>query len=158
MLTLGDRGQAARLTNEAVDAAIERLATRAELRHPERAAAWLRARVVARYRPGRRRSPADEAQRAAALRDLGIDERVGRALSALTRKERAALIADAVERFDPLDTGTIVLIAGRRVASTRRRARQRYAAAFTALASNTRSPGDGPLAHRLREIAARALP
>src|SRR5690606_20820527 len=52
LLTLGDRARAARLAGEALAAAEPRIDA---LRHPERAAAWLRAHVVrSSHRPSRR--------------------------------------------------------------------------------------------------------
>src|SRR6187431_2709085 len=50
LLTLGDRPGAARLASEALAAGAMRVD---ELRHPERAAAWLRHRLVDRARVGR---------------------------------------------------------------------------------------------------------
>ena len=53
LLTLGDRPSAARLASEALADGAMRVE---ELRHPERAAAWLRHRVVERARVGRART------------------------------------------------------------------------------------------------------
>jgi DNA-directed RNA polymerase specialized sigma24 family protein len=155
IVALGDRAWAAVLATDAIDAGMARVA---ELRHPERAAAWLRERVLAAHRPDHHTSSAVVAQHAAALEEIGIDERVGRALAALSPKERAALVADEVERFDPLDTATIVRHRGRRLVRLLVRARRRYAAAFGDGPTASAGFGDGPLARRVRAIAARALP
>src|SRR5262245_49203152 len=65
LLTLGDRAEAARLASDALDAGVARVD---ELRHPERAAAWLRRRVVDRARVSRAVPPD-----AHATADLGAD-------------------------------------------------------------------------------------
>jgi hypothetical protein len=154
ILELGDSAGAAALASDAIDAGSERLA---ELRHPERAAAWLRERVLAAHR-SERRSSATAAARAAELEAIGIDERVRLALAALTPRERAALVADQVERLAPFDTATIVRRRGGRLVRLLTRARLRYAAAFRAAPTTSTGAGDGPLARRVRAIAARALP
>jgi DNA-directed RNA polymerase specialized sigma24 family protein len=156
ILALGDRTRAARLAFDAIEAGAE---LHAELRHPERAAAWLRARVLAAYRPDRPSSPSVQAGRLAALEQIGIDDqRVAIALAALAPKDRAALVADQVERFDALDTATIVGRSGRRLARLIVHARLRYANAFAAQEPGSVGFGDGPLAERVRAIAARAMP
>lgn len=105
----------------------------AELRHPERAAAWLRGRVVRAL--GRRRPRGDEVERRAALARLGASEEVVAGLSAMPVAERAAFVAATIERFEPLDVEQIV---GRDAAATRRlltAARRRFLA--------TTAPGQG---------------
>ena len=72
LVTLGDRGRAARLSATALAAGASRLA---DLRHPERAAAWLRARVLADAArtvrsPGRGRLVPEAL---AAVEPLGVD-------------------------------------------------------------------------------------
>jgi DNA-directed RNA polymerase specialized sigma24 family protein len=155
ILELGDAERAAVLASDAIDAGLTRLA---QLRHPERAAAWLRGRVLAAHGRGRRSSATDAARRSAELEAIGIGERVRKALAALTPTERAALVADQVERLSPLDTATIVRIRGRRLNRLLTRARLGYVAAFGSAPHASSGTGDGPLARRVRAIAARALP
>lgn len=152
LLTLGDRGAASRLVGEALAAGVERAG---HLRHPERAAAWLRARVVrnaGRAGVGRGRVGDDRA----AIAELGADAAVIAGLAALDRAERAAIIASSIERLDGRDVATIV---GREAGSLERllsRARRRYAMAYEAAAIDE-PPLNGPLAARLHEIAMRAM-
>jgi hypothetical protein len=152
LLTLGDRHASSRLVGEALAAGVDRAG---QLRHPERAAAWLRARVVrssgrmgvARNRIGRDRT---------CLADLGADAPVIAGLAALDRLERAAIIASSIEQLDARDVSTIV---GRDAGALERllsRARNRYATAYEAAAVDY-PPLDGPLAERLHEIAVRAM-
>jgi DNA-directed RNA polymerase specialized sigma24 family protein len=155
VLELGDAARAAVLASDAIDAGSRRLG---ELRHPERAAAWLRERVFAAHRSDRRASATAAARRAEELEALGVGERARVALAALTPRERAALVADQVERLAPPDTATIVRLRGRRLNRLLTRARLRYAAAFAAAPAAATGVGDGPLARRVRALAARALP
>lgn len=154
ILALGDRARAGARASEAIDAGAMCIAA---LRHPERAAAWLRERVLAAHRTDHRASGGIAAEYAATLEEMGIDERVRSALATLTPRERAALVADRVERLDALDIATIVRLRGRRLARLLARARLRYASAFVAAPSAAPGEGDGPLAHRIRDVAARAL-
>lgn len=151
LMMLGDGPRAAQLAADALNAGVSRLD---ELRHPERAAAWLRARVVrsARGLPG---PEGRLSQRLRVLDALGADAAVVAGLAALGREERAALIATGVERLDRRDVATIV---GRTSPSLDRllaRARRRYASAHRS-AAGERSAG-GPLVDRIRETAARAI-
>ena len=101
LLTLGDRPQASRLAESALARASGRVG---ELRHPERAAAWLRRHVVRGARTGRlrRRAPASR------LAELGADAAMMRALASLSPRERAALLASDVERLDRRDVASVV--------------------------------------------------
>jgi DNA-directed RNA polymerase specialized sigma24 family protein len=114
--------------------------------------------VLAAHRTGGRASGNAAAGHAAALEAIGVDERVRRALAVLTPKERAALVADQVERLAPHDTATIVRLRGRRLDRLLTRARLRFAAVFGDVPRASPDAGDGPLARRVRAIAARALP
>jgi len=151
LLTLGDRRATSRLVGEALAAGVEQAG---HLRHPERAAAWLRARVVrdagrvgvARHRVGDRTG----------LADLGADAAVVAGLAALDRRERAAVIASAIERLDARDVSAIVDRDGRSLERLMQQARARYVAAYDASADDD-PPIDGPLAARLHEIAQRAM-
>ena len=77
-------------------------------------------------------------------------------LSALSTRERAALVADSIERLDRGDVATIVGVDGVRLDRLIRRARQRYAA-IVAEALDHEAAVSGPTAARIRAIAARAL-
>lgn len=153
LLTLGNQPVAARLAARALGAGASRAS---ELSHPERAAAWLRQHVVrgaggrlgvADPRPDRRRP---------ALEELGVDVVALTGLSALGVRERAALVATVVERLDRRDVALIVGMDGRRlerlVRGARRRALRAGGAAF-----GERGDADGPLATRIRAIAARTM-
>ena len=147
LLMLGDAPRAARLTVDALDAAVPHLD---ELRHPERAAGWLRARVVRSSRDVSR-SPT----RLQPLAELGVEAAVAGALGSLRHDERAAIIAAAIERLDRRDVATVV---GKDSAGLDRllaRARRRYAAAHSARAGGEDSAG--PLVERIRAEAVRSM-
>lgn len=150
LLTLGDRVLAARLSADALSAGSTRVG---ELRHPERAAAWLRAHVVRGARFIDRR-PIDVVVSELGLRPLGADEAVCAGLARLGRLERAALVAAIVERLDRRDVATIVGRDGRALAALLRQARGRYAAGHAERA--VEEPA-GRLFDRIRATAERAL-
>lgn len=151
LVTLGDRHRAAMLAADALEAAGDRLAS---LRHPERAAAWLRWHAArAAKRDDRRLASPD---RMAALRDLGITPAALAGLAGLSQTERAGLVAVAIERLDRRDVATIVGRDGTRLDRFLRAARRRY------LAGATAQPGDldsspGPIRRRIAASAARTL-
>lgn len=150
LLVMGDRALAARLTASALSAGADRIAA---LRHPERAAAWLRRQVVdgTGSAGGGGRHTVDRH----VLGDLGADEGVVAGLTLLGRAERAALIASAIERLDRRDVATIVGRDGGALDRLLHRARERYLQGYTAVA---REPvGDGPLSARIRDVAQRTL-
>jgi DNA-directed RNA polymerase specialized sigma24 family protein len=147
LLTAGDRHAAAWLASDALAAGTTRLD---ELRHPERAAAWLRRRVVDRARVGRNEPVNDRL-----LEDLGADGSVLAAIARLDRLERAALIASAIERLDRRDVATIVGRGGDGLDRLIRRARERYMGAYGATAAG--GGADGPIVAHVREIARRAM-
>lgn len=152
LLTLGDRTLSARLTAEALAAAAGRTA---ELRHPERAAAWLRAQVV-RAMPRRHATPVPADERAA-LDPLGVDVAVATALAALKLSERAAIIAADVERLDLRDVETV---AGRHGAALERllqSARRRYVDAYASDPTAADPDAGGLLVRRIRAVAARTM-
>lgn len=133
----------------------------AELRHPERAAAWLRHRVLRRLpgEPGRLTRDSEPGRRAT-LRALGVSDAAFTALAALPTVERAAFVATDIERLEAHDVESIV---GKRGPALRRlvlRARSRYLAvaadhAARDLAAATLVPGT--LAAQIAEEAARTL-
>jgi hypothetical protein len=150
LITLGDRERARRLAM----AALGQGAARAEeLRHPERAAAWLRARVV--RSAGRSHRPTIDADRSAALDELHVDEAAAAGLAALTPVERAAIVAAVVERLDRRDVGTVVGRGGAALERLLVRSRSRYVAAHVAAAADL--PASGPITDRLHAAAVRAL-
>jgi DNA-directed RNA polymerase specialized sigma24 family protein len=148
LLTLGDRPAAARLASEALAAGAVRLD---ELRHPERAAAWLRRRIVRDARIAR-----NGRIDAGVMRDLGAAGPVATAIGSLDRLERAALISSGIERFDPRDVATIVGRDGSALERLLRRARERYLRAHATAADDPTV--DGPIAEHVRTLARRALP
>lgn len=157
LLSVGDRPRAARA---AVEALAEGAVRAAELRHPERAAAWLRARVVRSLRRvSSRRNEIAEDERRAVLGELGAADAVYEGLAALPLRERAALVANDIERFHPLDVETIVGVADGSSRQLAGRARKRYMAAAAASLS-ARQLGALPgseLAERVGAAAERAL-
>jgi DNA-directed RNA polymerase specialized sigma24 family protein len=130
-----------------------------ELRHPERAAAWLRARVLREARNGGiGRTPAPR-ERHAVLAELGLAAAATDALAQLTLEERSALIAATIERLATPDVATVL---GRDLPATRRsvtRARVKYLAAATHWMRDL-PPSDlpkGEIAQQIEEDAARAI-
>lgn len=150
LVTLGDAGQAARIAS---DALADGAAQARRLRHPERAAAWLRARVtraaMRRRRFGGRRPT--ELQRSETLERLGVTSAAFVGLAALTPHERAALVAAELEHLDPLDVATVVGVEDGRLARLVARARRRYAIA--AAGAEAELPAEGPLGTRVHALA-----
>jgi len=160
LLTLGDRSLAERLAAFSLAAGARQAAA---LRHPERAAAWLRARAlreVHRQRFLRRSSPAEE--RRSALAALGVGGATYRGLAALSVDARAALVASAIEQFDPIDVETILDATPAAARHAVAEARNRYLRSATVNGSDdsTEPPLDddgGELARRVQGVAARAF-
>lgn len=154
LITLGDRERAGRIATQALAEG----ATRAShLRHPERAAAWLRARALraARQgRAGRRRSMTP--QQREALSAIGVEPAVIAALAAIDVRERAVVVAEAVEGLGTLDVATVAGVDRARVAPLRKRARRRYAAAYAD--ASDEPPPSGSLADRIRAAAGGSWP
>ncbi len=151
LLLLGDPVSAARVTDGAMRSGAGRLA---ELRHPERAAAWLRSRVV---REGRRigRPRGTPADRQAALEILGVGAAVLAGLEPLGVAERAGIIASAVERLDARDVATVVGRDGASLEQLLRRARSRYLAGHARAAGNAAVMG--PIGEHLDAVATQAM-
>jgi DNA-directed RNA polymerase specialized sigma24 family protein len=153
LLTLGDQATAARLAAQALAAGAVRAG---ELSHPERAAAWLRRRVV---RAAGRRGDAGRApteRRRVALEELGVDDAALAGLGALGMRERAVLVASTIERLDSRDVATIVGVDGGRLERLVKRARKRAMGAAAARVE-LGAADDGPLAAHIRSIAARTM-
>jgi hypothetical protein len=151
LVTLGDAELAGRLSALALRDGIECLD---QLRHPVRAAAWLRSRVrKAAGRPAWGHRRPSETERRDALRPLGVDAATYDALASLDARGRAAVVATAIEGFAPADVFEIVG-SDERV----RNARRAYLTAYLA-ASQARNmpPPEGELARRVRDIAAPVL-
>ena len=147
LLTLGDRPAAARLASEALAAGAARIG---ELRHPERAAAWLRRRVVEEARSVRKQ-PGDSR----VLTELGADASVIASIAVLGRLERAALIASAIERLDHRDVAVVVGRDGSALDRLLRRGRERYLRAHAG--TDPGEPPEGPIASHVHRLARRAL-
>jgi DNA-directed RNA polymerase specialized sigma24 family protein len=145
LLTLGDRPAAARLASEALAAGVTRIG---DLRHPERAASWLRQRIVDGAQVSRN-GPAD----VRVLLELGADEPAVHAIATLDRLERAALIASAIERLDRRDVALVVGRDGPALDRLMRRASERYLRAYT----DPREPPEGPIAMHVHRLARRAM-
>ena len=156
LIALGDRARAARLAGEALAASASRTG---ELRHPERAAAWLRRRVVERARrlPGFRGARGPTADGLLALDELGVGPAAAAGLAALSVRERAVLAADAIERLDRRDAATIAGADGVRLDRLVRRARAHYLSAVADVLEAERVGLDGPTVARIRAVADRAL-
>ncbi|HET7685154.1 MAG TPA: sigma factor-like helix-turn-helix DNA-binding protein [Candidatus Limnocylindria bacterium] len=151
-LLLGNRADASRLAAET----LAHLAAEApRLRHPERAAAALRAELLRRARRGAARGTSSAEGGSAALSRIGIDEATGRALAGLDVAQRAALIATDIERFGDAD---VAVILGLSVPAARRaagRARSRYLARYVRPDGDRARPGS--IAERLELVASRAM-
>jgi DNA-directed RNA polymerase specialized sigma24 family protein len=155
LVTLGDQARAATIASDALAAGADNAAS---LRHPERAAAWLRARVVlaARHRTRARRANAWAARRAA-LVSLGADAPTFSGLAALNVIERAAIVTLDIEHLDARDAEVVLSLSTGALERVAARARRRYAAAWiSARGSNARSD-EGDLARHVRDAAHRAL-
>ena len=147
LVTRGDRPAAASAASHALDEGMRHIA---ELRHPERAAAWLRASVVRGLGRRRLHAPASVGP----LAGMGVDDALLRSLRALSLRQRAAIIASAVEGFDALDVATIL---GTAPAGARRavaEARRRFLATAADAGEEVRY---GPLADRVLLVAARGF-
>ena len=131
------------------------------LSHPERAAAWLRARAARSLRHESRSSSIPEDARRAALAKLGVSAQVYDILAALNLKQRTAIVASAIERFEPMDVETI--LGGRPAAAHRAlaEARANYlriaAGQLRARPSADPRALSGVLGSRIREAADHAL-
>ena len=154
LVTLGDGPLAARAADEALTAGAPLAATR--LAHPERAAAWLRARVLGRVRGKVHRDSGLEPRRIRSLESLGVDRAAMAGLARLGLRERAALVTSTVERLDPRDVATVVGSEGTRLERLVRRARRKAAWAAAATVAEP-MPVDGPLVSTIRTIAERTL-
>jgi DNA-directed RNA polymerase specialized sigma24 family protein len=119
LFLLGERAA----TEDAADEALAAAAGKIDrLRHPERAAAWLRRQVVRSSRFTRRLST----DATIALERVGVSPASQAGLAALDRLERAALIAQLVEGLDSRDVEAIVNRSPRQLEVLLSRARSKY--------------------------------
>ncbi|HEX6473882.1 MAG TPA: hypothetical protein VF114_02185 [Candidatus Limnocylindria bacterium] len=156
LVTLGDRARAAQAAANTVAVGARRAA---ELRHPERAAAFLRRALLKELRHTPTSRHLTPAERHAALRDVGAAEPAIAALEALTASRRAALVAGIVERFALTDVATILdmdLLGAQRAVQG---ARREYLAAAANCMRELQdgAAAGGALADRVEQIAARAV-
>jgi hypothetical protein len=156
LLTVGDRSRAASLAAVALAQGTYRVA---ELRHPERAATWLRSLVLGAARRTRESRRHSRRERHAALLELGVPEPAIETLEGLSIEDRAAVVASSVERFSMVDVAAIL---GRELEATRgivRSARRRYlAAALHWLADEPASAFQGgEIAARVDDVAQRTV-
>ncbi len=154
LVTLGDRQLAAALAADALAAGTRHAAA---LRHPERAAAWMRRRILrSTPRSTRRATPAEEDRRAA-LATLGVDAATYDVLAQFGVQQRAALVAGVVEGLSPLD---LELVLGTSATSVRRRlseARRSFLARRATAAERSVAPDQSSLEARIQRIADQAL-
>lgn len=161
LVTLGDRRLAERLAAEALADGVRRADS---LRHPERAAAWLRQHVVRAL--GRRNArggsePTDE-ERRRALATLGVDTPAVAALSALDQAHRIALVAGWIEGLDLRDLEGVIRYRPATLARMVTQARGQFLDAYLRAAPDVptvmRSTAEpGPLARRIRAVAERTM-
>ena len=158
LVTLGDTRLAERTAGFALAAGA---AQAAALRHPERAAAWLRARALRTLREQRRfRRSLGAGERRATLAPLGVDEAAYRGLAALDLNARAALVASGIERFDPIDVETILdaaPAATRRIVAEARKRYLRFAGGSADGEPAAAGEPMGELAGRVHKVATRAF-
>jgi hypothetical protein len=153
LISLGDRDAAARWSAAALGAFVP---ANGELRHPERAAAWLRARVVSDASRGLNSRGSTPSDRADALRPLNVDDAMIHALSALELRQRAALVAHDVERLQMRDVSTIVGARDRALARMLTRARARFIDAYL-VEPGADARADGRITAHIRDTARRVL-
>jgi len=155
IVALGDVRAARAATEDSLAAGARRAAT---LRHPERAAAWLRARVLRRLR--RRRvsiRPSSTGERQAALAPLGVDAATFTALAVLSPEGRAGLAATMIERFEPIDVETILGMSARAARRVLDRANRQFLEAIPVTSAPDAAVGTGDLSRRVHAVADRAM-
>lgn len=156
LVAQGDRTRAARAASTALVAGAQRAV---ELRHPERAAAWLRRRALKELRRSRASRHVTPVERHAALVEIGAAEPAIAALEGLTQVRRAALVAGLVERFAMTDVATILgtdLVGAQRVLSGARREYLTATSHWMHGLPGAAIPG-GALADRVGHVASRAV-
>lgn len=152
LIALGDAALAARLSSGALLAAARH---GAELRHPERAAAWLRGRVL--LAAPRRDSPIPVQARLAALAPIGVDGAAMAGLASLDRLERAVIVATTIEGLERNDVAAMVGREGPALDRLVHRARRRYLDAAGRALDLGPHPVPGPTRRLIAAAAARAM-
>lgn len=155
LVTLGDHALAEGLAADALAAGTRHAAA---LRHPERAAAWLRRQVVRSMpRPSRKRSGPSDRERRATLAAIGVDTATYDVLSQFSVKQRAMLIAGEVEGLSPLDLEVVFGIGASSVRQSLSETRRTFLARRAMPADHTRAPDADSLEGRIRSTADRVL-
>ena len=155
LVAVGDRARAAQAAATAAAAGADRAA---ELRHPERAAAWLRRRVMKELRRSRPSRHLSRAERRTALVEIGAASRPS-PRSRRSRSTAGALVAGLVERFALTDIATILdtdLLGAQRALQGARRDYLSAAAHWMRELPSAAVPA-GWLADRVDQVAARAV-
>lgn len=154
IVSLGDARRAEQAVGDAL--AVGSLHA-ADLRHPERAAAWLRARALGRLRHDRLlRSSVPPATRRAALARLRVEEATFNGLASLSHVDRAAVAATIMERFEAMDVETILGTSPSRTRRLVARASRRYLAAMAdGQVASAMPPGE--LSRRVHSAAERTF-
>ena len=156
LVTVGDRTRAAQAASTAVAAGAQRAV---ELRHPERAAAWLRRRVLKDLRRISASRNLTPTERHLALVEIGAAPPAIAALEDMTLERRSALVAGVVERFSVADVASILdtdLAGAQRALDGARREYLAHAAFLMRELPNATVQG-GALADRIDRVAARAV-
>ena len=160
LVTLGDRRLAETLAAEALaDGARKANA----LRHPDRGAAWLRTHVIRALprRRGRGAGPTDE-ERRRALASLGVGNAAYESLRALDASHRLALVTGWIEALDGRDVEGLLQVRPASLARTLAEARRDFLEGYLRAEPGPAplpidSAASGPLARRIRAIAARTI-
>ena len=156
LVAQGDRARAAQASSTALAAGAQRAV---ELRHPERAAAWLRRRVLKEVQRTNASRHVTMAERNAALVAIGAAEPAIAALDGLTQMRRAALVAGMVERFALTDVATILgtdLVGAQRALSGAWREFLTATSVWMQPLPSAAIAG-GALAHRVDQVASRVV-
>ncbi len=160
LISVGDRRLAERLAAEALADGVRRADA---LRHPDRAAAWLRTHVVRALARQRQRGPGPtEDERRRALASLGVDATAFAALSGLDQPHRVALVAGWIEALDPRDLEGVLRYRPAVLARMLARARSQFLDAYLGTGPSVTpvmrsTTALGPLAGRIRAAAERTL-
>jgi hypothetical protein len=157
LVSLGDRSQAASATVTTLLEGEERADV---LRHPERAAAWLRAGALRRLRRSSAGPRPRAVERRTALEQLGAGEMSFAGLAAISLDDRAALVASTVEGFEGIDLEMILRTSPSETPRRATRARSRFLAAVGASRGRplaARAEGLGSIGTRVRDAAQRAM-
>jgi len=154
LVTIGDEARAASAAAAAMKAGAKRAE---ELRHPERAAGWLRRQVIIELRRSWPTVPVTPAGWHEVLRRMHVTDTLISALESMTVERRAALVAGTIEGLELADVATTLDMdlarAGRAVEGARRE--------YMDVAARSAAPAEvtlpGPLAQRIGDITARAI-